>query len=127
MERSIELFAAVNFLVIGLSHMVRPKVWAEFFMRLRGWGLAGVFVNGFIGLSMGSIIVAFHNLWVGPATILTVFGWAQVIKALLNFTVPQIGMRAMGRVSPKRSGEFVGAGLVLLVLSGLCWYTALTR
>lgn len=127
MERAVEVFAAVNFLVIGLSHVSRPKAWVDFFVRLRGWGWAGVFVNGFISLSMGSVIVAFHNVWVGPAAVLTVFGWAQVVKALLNFTAPQIGLRAMGRVSPERAGEFVGAGLVLLVLSGLSLYAAATR
>jgi hypothetical protein len=35
MERSIELLAAIMFLVIGLSHILQPRLWAEFFIALR--------------------------------------------------------------------------------------------
>ena len=127
MERAVEVFAAVFCVVIGLSHVTQPRAWVEFFVRLRGWGRAGVFVNGFLSLGFGSIIVAFHNVWEGLPVVLTVFGWGQVAKGLSNFVVPQVGLRAMARVSPERAREFVVAGVVLLVLGGVFWYTALTR
>ena len=41
MERAAEIFAAVNCLVFGLSHVARPRDWAEFFVWLRGKGHAG--------------------------------------------------------------------------------------
>ena len=127
MERAVEVFAAVFCVVIGLSHVTQPRAWVEFFVRLRGWGRAGVFVNGFLSLGFGSIIVAFHNVWEGLPVVLTVLGWGQVAKGLSNFVVPQVGLRAMARVSPERAREFVVAGVVLLVLGGVFWYTALTR
>ena len=127
MERAVEIFAAVHCLVIGLSHVAQPRTWVEFFVRLRGWGRAGVFVNGFLSLSFGSVIVAFHNVWEGLPVVLTILGWAQVVKGLLNFVVPQVGLRTLARVSPERAGEFVVAGLFLFVLSGVFWYVALTR
>ena len=127
MERAVEIFAAVQCLVIGLSHVAQPRTWVEFFVRLRGWGRAGVFVNGFLSLSFGSVIVAFHNVWEGLPVVLTILGWAQVVKGLLNFVVPQVGLRTLARVSPERAGEFVVAGLFLFVLSGVFWYVALTR
>ena len=48
MERAIEIFAAINFLILGLSHVFQPRVWAEFFVRLRDWGRPGAFANGFL-------------------------------------------------------------------------------
>jgi hypothetical protein len=126
-HRAVEMFAAVNFLVTGLSHVFQPRVWVEFFIWLRSKGHAGVFVNGFISLSFGSLVVAFHNVWSGLPIVLTVFGWAQVVKALVAFVAPSVGMRSLERVSLERSGEFVGAGVVLLALSALMWYLVLTH
>ena len=127
MEQAIEIFAAVQFLVIGLSHVFQPRVWVEFFTWLRGKGHAGVFVNGFLSLIFGSVIVAFHNVWTGLATVLTVIGWAQVIKASVSFVMPQWGMRGLQRVSYDRAREFVVGGFVFLALSALMLYVALTR
>lgn len=49
MEHAIELFAC-KLAVIGLSHLFQPRVWVNFFVALRGMGLAGVFANGFLSL-----------------------------------------------------------------------------
>ena len=122
MERSIELYASVQFLIIGLSHVVQPRVWVAFFVALREQGLAGVFVNGFISLLFGALVVAFHNVWTGLPVVLTVIGWAQVFKALMSFVVPQVGMRGLQRVAVDRAWEFQAAGGVLLALGGLMAY-----
>lgn len=127
MERAIEIFAAVQFLVIGLSHLLQPRVWVEFFTWLRGKGHAGVFVNGFLSLTFGSLIVAFHNVWTGLPMVLTLIGWAQVIKALISFVMPQWGMRGLERVSYDRTREFVIGGVVSLAMSALMLYIVLTR
>lgn len=127
MEQAIEIFAAVQFLVIGLSHILRPRVWVEFFTWLRSKGHAGVFVNGFLSLVFGSLIVAFHNVWTGLATVLTLIGWAQVLKALVSFVMPQWGMRGLQRVSDDRAHEFVVGGVVFLALSALMLYIVVTR
>ena len=65
MEQATEIFAAVFLSVIGLSHLVQPRAWVEFFVWLRGKERTGVFVNGFLALGFGSFIVAFHNQWHG--------------------------------------------------------------
>lgn len=127
MERATEIYAAVQFLVIGLSHILQPRVWVDFFIRLRAMGHAGVFVNGFLSLVFGAVIVGFHNVWTGLPTVLTVIGWAQVLKALLSFVVPQWGMRSLQRVSYDRAREFVVGGVFSLALSALMTYIALTR
>ena len=127
MERAVEIFAGVQFLVIGLSHVFQPRVWVDFFIWLRGKGHAGVFVNGFLSLGFGSIIVGFHNVWTGLAMILTLLGWAQVIKGLLSFVRPQWGMRGLQRVSYERAHEFVIGGFLFLALSALMAYLVLAR
>lgn len=127
MERATEIFAAVQFLVIGLSHLAQPRAWVDFFVWLRSKGHAGVFANGFLSLWFGSFIVAFHNVWEGLPAVVTVLGWAQVVKGLVSFVLPQVAMRGLARVSPERAWEFRVGGVVALSLSAVCWYSAFTR
>ena len=66
MDQATQVFAAVSFLVIGLSHLGQPKSWVAFYQTLAAWGTVGVFIEGFLLLNFGAIIVAFHNVWHGP-------------------------------------------------------------
>lgn len=127
MQRSIEIFAALQFLVIGLSHMLQPRAWAEFFIVLREKGHAGVFANGFLSLIFGSVIVAFHNVWSGLATVLTVIGWAQLIKAFIAFVVPQWSMRSMDRITVERAHIFIVPGAIFVLLGVLMGYVVLVQ
>ena len=40
MERSVEVLAVILFSVIGLSHIVQPKAWVDYFVPLRSKGEA---------------------------------------------------------------------------------------
>lgn len=51
MEEAIRVFAAVNFLTMGLSHVFQHRAWAEFFVYLHQQGRPGAFANGFLTLS----------------------------------------------------------------------------
>lgn len=123
-EQAVEFFAAVLSLVVGLSHVTQPRAWAEFFVRLRGWGRAGAFVNGLLSLGFGAVVVAFHPVWRGPAAVLTALGWLQVGKGFVSLVLPRVALRSLDRVSPERPGEFVAAGAALLAASALFWYAA---
>jgi hypothetical protein len=48
MESAIQKLAIVSFLVIGLSHIMQPRVWAQFFINIRSKGEIGSFINAFI-------------------------------------------------------------------------------
>jgi uncharacterized protein YjeT (DUF2065 family) len=122
MEQATQAFAAVSFLVIGLSHLVQPKAWVTFYQALGARGTPGVFLEGFFILSFGAIIVGFHNVWHGPALVLTLIGWAQVLKGLGRFVAPQLGLRMMQRISPERAWHFQIGGVVALFLSGFLWW-----
>ena len=126
MEAAVEVFAVVNLLVMGLSHLIQPRAWVDFFVWLRERGNAGVFVNGFLSLGFGSFVVAFHNVWSGLPMILTIYGWLLVLKALISFTMPGLAMRSLQRVSPERSWKFVVPGVMLLALGGLLAYSLTT-
>ncbi len=121
-ERMVELFAIIHLGTIGLSHVVAPKAWARYFMWLASKEEAGVFVVGFMSLGFGSIVAAFHPVWSGIPLILTLLGWAQVLKALIYFCFPRYGLNKLRWVSLERSRVFIYAGLVLLALAGVLTY-----
>lgn len=122
MERSVEVLAIILFGVLGLSHILQPKAWAQFFILLRDKGEAGAFVDGLLNLPLGGLIVGFHNTWSGIPAVLTLVGWCLLIKSLIRFCVPKQALRLMARVSVERSWEFQVAGAGLMVLAGLIAY-----
>jgi hypothetical protein len=122
MGQPVEILAAILFGVVGLSHIVQPKAWAEFFILLRRKGEPGVFVDGFLNLPLGAIIVTLHNTWSGIPVVLTLVGWALVVKGAMRFCAPKLGLRMIARVSVERSWEFQVAGAGLVVVAALLGY-----
>ncbi len=122
MERAIQIYAVINLTVIGLSHVLRPHAWVDFFVWLRERREAGVFAAAFMSLVFGSVIVAFHNVWSGIPLALTLLGWAQVLKALIYFSFPRFGLRKLHIPSHERAGMFVVPGALFLLLAALLGY-----
>ena len=122
MERSVEVVAAILFGVTGLSHILQPRAWAEFFIHLCSKREAGAFVDGFLNLPLAGVIIGFHNTWSGIPVVLTLVGWALLIKSLIRFCAPKQALRIMSRVSLERSWEFQVAGVGLVALAGLLGY-----
>src|SRR5262249_43729684 len=53
MEIAVEEFAVICFFLIGVSHIVQSRAWAEFFIRLREKGTTGSFINAWIDFPLG--------------------------------------------------------------------------
>jgi hypothetical protein len=114
LERGLELFAIIHLALMGLSHVLHHRAWAEFFVWLRGHGQAGVFVHGFLSLAFGAMIVAFHPVWAGLPMVLSVVGVLYLVKAVQCFLFPAVSLRSLGRVTVERSRIFMAPGVVFL-------------
>ncbi len=117
MEKAIQFFVAVNFFVIGLSHLFQRDAWIAYFAKLHGLGQLGPFVEGFLYLNIGALIVSFHNVWTFPGFVLTLIGWGFVAKAMLRFVAPRTVLRIYLRMSPERAWQLQFAGGCFLALS----------
>jgi hypothetical protein len=128
-ERAIQVFAAVNFLVIGLSHVFQRSAWVEFFVKLHSLGRLGPFAEGFLYLylNFGALIVSFHNVWTFPEVVLTLIGWTQVVKALFRFVAPTVVLRIYERMRPERAWQIQMAGGALLALSAFFVFLAFRK
>jgi hypothetical protein len=122
MERALEIFVVIHLGLMGLSHVVQHRAWAEFFILLRDRGCSGVFVHGFISLGFGSMILAFHRVWSGIPAVVTIVGVLYLVKSLQCFVFPAVSLRSLNRVSLDRSYVFAAPGVVFLGLAGLIGY-----
>ena len=127
MEIAVTRLAAVCFFVVGVSHIVRPRAWARFFIEMRGRGEVGSLLNALLHFPLGVLIVSFHNVWTGLPVVLTIAGWGLVLKSFIYFVFPSHGLRMLDRVTLERSRGFVVAGVFALALSGLLFFSLLQR
>ena len=122
MEDAILRLAAICFLLTGVSHVVVPNTWVRFFIMIREKDDVGAFINAFVHLPLGALIVSFHNVWTGLPIVLTLVGWGLILKAVICFVFPRIALRSLNRVSLERSWEFRVAGVFSIALGALFVY-----
>jgi hypothetical protein len=115
---AIDRMTGVAFLVVGLSHVLRPREWVQFFEQLRAKGAPGAFINAMMSLSVGAIIVGFHGTqWNGWHALVTIIGWGMVNKGFWHMCFPRYSLRSMATVTPEKSWQFAVAGGVLMSLA----------
>jgi hypothetical protein len=127
MESAVTKLAIVCFLVTGISHIARPRAWAEFFIEMRSRGDVGSFQNALLHFPLGAVIVSFHDVWSGLPLVLTLIGWGLVLKSFIYFVFPNYGLRMLGRVSVERSWGFVIAGIFSIGIAGFLAFSLLRR
>lgn len=127
MELAVTKLAIICFFVTGVSHIVQPRVWAEFFIGMHRKGGVGSFQNALLHFPLGALIVAFHNVWHGLSIVLTLVGWGLLLKSFIYFIFPKHGVKMLARVSVQRSWEFVVAGVFSLCLSLLLIFSLLRK
>ena len=117
MERGVEIFAAINLIVMGASHVVAAAAWKEFFTLLHSKGVAGSIMNCFLSIGFGGFVVAFHPGFEGIApSILTLYGWASLLKGTVYLLVPALGVRSIETPTRKDPRLFVVPGVLMMTL-----------
>lgn len=127
MELAVTRLAIICFFVIGVSHIVQPRVWAQFFIDIHAKGKVGSFLNALLHFPLGVVIVSFHNVWSGLSIVLTLIGWGLVLKSFIYFVFPDYGLKMLSRVSMEKSWGFIVAGLFSVGISGLLIFSLLGR
>lgn len=116
MEAGIERLTALALIVTGLSHLLAPRSWARFFIRIREQGDIAGFLNAFVHMPLGLLIVAFHPVWRGPGLLVTLIGCGLTLKSALHFLWPALSRRTLAHVSEDKAWGFQVAGFFSLAL-----------
>jgi hypothetical protein len=116
---------APAFLLLGLSHIVQPRLWAEFFVAMRQ-GRFAAFIIPMYTLPVALVLVVGHNQWVWDWPLfLTVAGWGMTIKCTIYLLVPGAADRMLDRRMAKSQRGFQVAGLVMAFFGGILTWQAL--
>jgi hypothetical protein len=113
---AVQMVMLVSCVLMGLSHLLQPRLWTEFFAHLVDRGRVGLVFNQFLNAAPAAVIVSLHQVWSGPAIVLTVYGWLLLIKSVIGLMLPDLGMRSL-RLSRHGEGAFRAAGIALLLVA----------
>ena len=117
-QHAIEVFALLNFAIVGLSLVLRPGAWAQFFLWMRREGEAGAVIYGLLCVLWGSLIVSSHPDRHGLLVVLPGFGVLQMLEGLLFLVLPGFGLSMMA-IFEGRPALVRLLGLIALALAAL--------
>ena len=118
MELAVERIAALSFILIGLSHLAAPAAWAALFAAWRDEGPVGGIRNGLLNAPFALLILGFHQVYVWPAILITLTGWALLVKTATNLLAPAWSIRNQAKVDNGEHWRYRVAG-VFAVAVGL--------
>jgi uncharacterized protein YjeT (DUF2065 family) len=118
-QRAIEIFALLNFVIVGISLVYQPLAWAKYFAWMRRNGEGGAVIYGLFCVLWGSLIVSFHREWNGLLVVLPVFGVLQLLEGFVFLVAPEIGLRMMSSFNEANLGLFRLLGIIALVLAAI--------
>lgn len=112
----VEKTIGIYFFIIALSLIFRPDLWFKMVNRitLENGGQRTYF---FFSLLVGIVVILSHNIWDFTSAILvTVFGWALLLKSTIAFIYPELFKKVLP--SNEKMGIFIR--IWGLVLASLC-------
>ncbi len=116
---AVQMIMLISCVLMGLSHLLQPQMWSEFFSHLVERGRFGLVANQFLNAAPAAIIVSLHQVWSGPAIVLTLYGWLLLLKSCIGLLLPELGMRSL-KMSRHGDRAFRAAGVTLLFVGLAC-------
>jgi len=111
-EKTIGLY----FFIIALSLLIRPLLWLKMIKRMIQED-SGQRTYFFFSLMVGIVVIFTHNIWdLTSAVLVTVFGWAMVVKSTIAFIYPEL----FNKVLPSGQNMIIFIRFWGFVLALLC-------
>ncbi len=124
MTSDVAVLFSFMFFLIGVSHVVAPKPWTDFFRDLAKQSYCGL-VIAMYSLPVGLVILSYHNNWeLGFPLFITLAGWFMIIKSILYLMFPDLpAQKFIRKAHFTRQIQAIGFAMMLLGgLSGLSYY-----
>jgi hypothetical protein len=119
----IARFFSVSLFLVGLSHLIQPYLWRDFFINIKGTGVAGIIIAMYT-LPQGLLIVLGHNVWVlDVPVIITICGWGMTIKSVIYALAPKRAEAIIPEGPNAHRKYALGGALMLPVSLLLIWHS----
>ena len=123
LETFIARFFSVSLFLIGLSHLIQPRLWRDYFLRIKETGVAGIIIAMYT-LPQGLLIVLGHNVWVlDVPVIITICGWGMTIKSIIYALLPNRAAAVIPEGPNAHRKYALGGALMLPVSLLLIWHS----
>ncbi len=119
MEQAVLLMAGISFSILGLSYLFRASEWNRWLEHIEKRGSRSSLAFGGINLLIGSFILAFHPVWQGVPTILSVMGVIAVAKGASYLLFPNYLPAKAGYIHRSEKPLFQISGVVFIIIAGL--------
>lgn len=113
-----KIFSAAIF-ILGLSLVARPNNWSAYvnYIFKQKHGALGI---ALVALPFALLIVLTHQIWMWhPIVIITIMGWAMLIKYIAYIFCPHWGEKMLPKTEAKRAEWLKWAGVVYTVIGAL--------
>jgi hypothetical protein len=118
----VQVTAAGVLSALGLSQVYRTEFWLAYYGRLSELGATAIRGHGAVVAAIGGAVVALHNVWSGPAVVLTLAAWLMIAEGGFCLLAPRLGLAALGRqTAALRHRAVVVTGIASLVVAGVLW------
>ncbi len=121
-EQSLEVTSGFMFLILGLSFLLRPKEWVDWFEGVRIGGLRMALALGMMHLFFGALFVALHQVWSGWGMVLTVIGLWAMAEGTLYLLFPACIGKMIGWLWPCRNTVIRVSALITIILAAALIY-----
>lgn len=119
METGVERLAALVLILTCVSHIAAPRAWVRLFGAVRAQGEAAGLLNAVIHLPLGLMIAAFHPVWSWPGVVVTLVGWALVLKGTVHLVMPTLAQRTLKLVEGEDGARRIRLGGIVMLPLGL--------
>jgi hypothetical protein len=118
----VQAVVAPIILLIGLSHLLQPRLWVRFFERIKQTGMAAAIIPMYT-LPIALVLVVGHNIWVwGWPLFLTLAGWLMTIKCAVYLLLPAAADLMLEKKLTKSARSFQIVGAIMAFFGGvLTW------
>ena len=109
------------YLAFGLGALFNPTFYYKVIHRMTR-NLSVVFLGGIMAIVTGVAITSYHNIWVADwRIIITIIGWAALVKGLLLFILPKALLK-FSRKTYKNKSFITVVGIGSIILGAILGY-----
>jgi hypothetical protein len=103
------------YLVMGIGGVIKRDAYIKLMDDFsKSMGL--LFITGLLTITVGFLLVAFHNVWVmGWTVIITIFGWIALIKGIVILMFPGFYFRIFDSLKKRKTLMSIYPIIVILI------------